>query len=84
MSQQTVEDTPAYRSMMETNARTIRVERTMKELLRPMFVWRMAKAQVHEKGPRGRSAQTRYFNATREIDDILKEYDAASEDIGGE
>lgn len=57
----------------EASDRTERVRRTIERLTKPMFVYRMARAQVNAKGPRGRGAQTTFFKVVKEIDDILKE-----------
>lgn len=56
----------------EASERTARVEKVIQELTKPLYVWRMARAKVFRVGRLGRGAQTTYYRAVKEIDDILK------------
>ena len=49
------------------------VEKFVNELTRPLFVWRMARADGYPE-VRKRSADTRRANAEREIERIVKKY----------
>jgi hypothetical protein len=49
------------------------VEKFVNELTRPLFIWRMARADGY-RDTRRQSAMTRRANAEREIERIVKKY----------
>lgn len=54
------------------------IEELLNLLAAPIYVWRMARAQLNQPGPMGVSAQKRYDNALANIAEVLEHYDSGT------
>lgn len=53
--------------------RAVAVDRVVDRLAKPVYILRMARAQVHREGPMGEGARNRADKARREIMKIINE-----------